>query len=98
MTTGSQFQVMGNTIVLLIGTSVFNGHTRALLESLLGRSSSASVVNLGESIQNVPHEGQGQIRRILAEGYNHQSLVLCAAAAAQVPAALLLWRKKQIRV
>ncbi|KAI9643296.1 hypothetical protein NHQ30_007913 [Ciborinia camelliae] len=98
MATGSQFQVMGSTIVLSIGTSVFNGHTRALLESLLGGSSSASVVHLGESIQHVPHEVQDQIRRILAEGYNRQSLVLCAAAAAQVPAALLLWRKKQIRV
>ncbi|KAF5867863.1 putative mfs multidrug transporter protein [Botrytis fragariae] len=98
MATGSQFQVMGSTIVLSIGTSIFNGHTRTLLESLLGGSSSASVVNLGETIQNLPHEVQDQIRRVLAEGYNRQSLLLCAAAAAQVPAALLLWRKKQIKV
>ncbi|KAF7906107.1 hypothetical protein EAF00_000386 [Botryotinia globosa] len=40
MATGSRFQIMGSIIVLWIGTSIFNGHTRALLESLLGGSSS----------------------------------------------------------
>ncbi|PQE23109.1 major facilitator superfamily transporter protein [Rutstroemia sp. NJR-2017a WRK4] len=98
MATGSQFQVMGSTIVFSIGTSVFNGHTGALLESLLGGSGPASVVNLGESIQHVPQAVQDEIRHTLAEGYNCQLLVLCATAAAQVPVALLLWRKKQIRV
>ncbi|THV54924.1 hypothetical protein BGAL_0017g00180 [Botrytis galanthina] len=38
MATGSKFQVIGSTIGLSIGTSIFNGHTRALLESLLGNS------------------------------------------------------------
>jgi hypothetical protein len=35
---------------------------------------------------------------VLAHGYNLQMIVLCGFAAAQIPAALLMWRKKQITV
>lgn len=90
--------MMGGAIVLAIATSVFNGYTRAPVQDLLGTSGSGSLVNLGESLAAVPAPIQEQIRLILAEGYNHQMLVLCAAGAAQIPATLLLWRKEQIKV
>ncbi|KAI5927647.1 putative multidrug resistance protein fnx1 [Camillea tinctor] len=98
MAAGSQFQVMGSVIVLSIGTSVFNGYTGSRFEALLGFSNSHSLVNLGESLNSLPTHTQEQIRLTLAEGYNRQSLVLCAAAAAQIPFALLLWRRKQISI
>lgn len=98
MGAGNQFQMMGGAIVLAIATSVFNGYIRSPVQDLLGDSGSGSLVNLGASLAAVPVPIQEQIRLILAEGYNRQMLVLCAAGVAQIPATLLLWRKEQIKV
>ncbi|KAI2468606.1 putative multidrug resistance protein fnx1 [Annulohypoxylon bovei var. microspora] len=96
MATGSQFQVMGSAIVLSIATSIFNSYTRDRLTTLLGAS--GSLLNLGESLASIPTQAQEQARLTLAEGYNRQSLVLCATAAFQMPLALLLWKRKQVTV
>lgn len=98
MGAGNQFQMMGGAIVLAIATSVFNGYIRSPVEDLLGTSGLGSLVNLGESLAEVPTPIQEQIRIILAEGYNRQMLVLCAAGVAQIPATLLLWKEEQIKV
>jgi hypothetical protein len=39
-----------------------------------------------------------EVRSILATGFNRQMIVLSVFGAAQIPVAVLLWRKKQIVV
>ncbi|KAI1412104.1 putative multidrug resistance protein fnx1 [Hypoxylon sp. FL1857] len=95
MAAGSQFRMMGGSMVLAISTSVFNTYARPKLQALLG------VTDTDALIQILPTFSQGiqeQARYVLAEAYNRQVLVLCVSAALQVPASLLMWKKNQLRV
>lgn len=95
---GNQFQMKGSAIVLAIGTSVFNGYTRARLQEILGTSHPDALYSLGTSLSSMPTQTQEDVRLALAVGYNRQMLVLCGAAVAQVPIAFLLWKRNQIKV
>lgn len=86
---------MGSAIFLAIATSVFNGYIKSGLTGVVDTSDLAS---LGKYLGSLPAQTQEQIKVVLAEGYNRQMFVLCGAAAAQFPAALLLWKKKQIKI
>ncbi|KAI1117373.1 putative multidrug resistance protein fnx1 [Nemania sp. NC0429] len=92
---GSQFRFMGSAIVLAISTSVFNSYVRPRLESQLGISDPDALTHILPSLSKALQE---QARHIVAEGYSHQILVLAVSAGLQIPATLLLWQKKQIRV
>jgi hypothetical protein len=95
----SQLRVMGGAIVLAIATSVFNSYTRpkiAVFEQAAHLN--GTPVTSAQLLTLVDGQTQEQIKGILARGYNLQMFVLCAFAAAQMPTAMLLWRKKQLRV
>ncbi|KAI2627745.1 putative multidrug resistance protein fnx1 [Hypoxylon sp. NC1633] len=92
---GSQFRMIGCSMVLAIATSVLNTYARPLLEELLHVSSAE---HLTQVLPTLSQEIQNQVREILAEGYNRQMLALCVSSALQIPAALLMWQKKQITV
>jgi hypothetical protein len=81
-------------MVLAISTSVFNGYARSRLEDLGAGDPDSIVVVLG----TLPGAIQEQVRYILAEGYSRQVLTLCISAALQVPASLLMWKKKPVVV
>lgn len=89
---------MGSAIFLAIATSVFNEYTNPRLSGIADTSDSGALTSLGKYLVSLPPQTQEQIRLILAEGYNRQMLVLCGAAVAQVPVALLLWKKNQIKI
>lgn len=95
----SQLRVMGGAIVLAIATSVFNSYTRPKLAQFLesGHLAGESIPSV-QSLAQFSVQDQESIKGILAHGYNLQMWVLCAFAIAQIPSALLLWRKKQIMV
>lgn len=97
---GSQFRMMGSAIAIAIATSVFNSYTGPRLADLVGQSStgSSSLAGLSQTLNSLPPAIQTEVRLVLARGYNWQMIVLCACAAGQIPAALLLWRKNQIRL
>lgn len=95
----SQLRVMGGAIVLSIATSVFNGYTRSRISDIL--HAAGAPVNSLESFEylaSLDSVEREHIIVIMARGYNLQMYVLCAFASMQIPAALLLWRKKQIYV
>jgi hypothetical protein len=95
----SQLRPMGGVIILAIATSVFNGHVRPGLSQVLGRPmDSGQSILPGEIFATLPSEQLESARAVLAHGYNLQMIVLAAFAAAQIPATLLMWQKKQIRV
>ncbi|KAI0025052.1 major facilitator superfamily domain-containing protein [Xylariomycetidae sp. FL0641] len=96
---GSQFRMMGSAIALAIATSVFDGQTRTQLANILGLAdSNASLLSLAQYIGRLTADEQDGVRRVLVDGYNWQMIVLAAFAAAQIPAALLMWQTRQIRV
>ncbi|OTB09508.1 hypothetical protein M426DRAFT_6778 [Hypoxylon sp. CI-4A] len=95
MGAGSQFRMMGGTIVLAISTSVFNTYARPQLQTLLGSSDTDTLISF---LGTLPQGLQDQVRHVLAEAYNRQILVLCVSAALQVPATLLMWKKKQVTI
>ncbi|KAI1850144.1 hypothetical protein JX266_004523 [Neoarthrinium moseri] len=94
MAAGAQFRLMGSTIVLSISTSVFNSYLRLHLNDALASADGTDLNSLVYAMHNPAEAASEQIRFTLAEGYNRQTLVLCVAAALQVPASLLLWNKK----
>lgn len=90
--------MMGSAIVVAITTAVFNSLVRPRFARLLGISDLGALADLSRELRYLPTALQEQIRLVLAEAYNRQMLVLCGFSSAQVPAALLLWNKKQIKV
>ncbi|PSN69770.1 MFS general substrate transporter [Corynespora cassiicola Philippines] len=95
----SQLRPMGGVIVLAIATSVFKSYTRPrLAEFFASNSSSGSLIFTADSISQFDAQDQDRIRDILAHGYDLQMYVVCAFAPAQIPMALLVWRKEQVRV
>lgn len=96
MGTANQFRSIGAAFGLAITTSVFNGYISRELEDLgipyNGNSFSP------DQLASLPASLQHNIKFILSEGYNRQMLVLTAFSAAQIPAAMLLWRRPHIQV
>ncbi|KAG8162130.1 hypothetical protein KVR01_007895 [Diaporthe batatas] len=93
MAAANQFRTMGSAVGLAIATSVFNGYTFSRLAGL-GINSSLEDIITGQEL--LPVALRNEARHILSEGYNRQMLVLCAFSAAQIPTALLLWKRKHI--
>jgi hypothetical protein len=89
MGAASQFRMMGSAIAAAVTTTVYNGYTRPRLESLNTSDWSSSLTG--------QVDGQDDITRIYAGGYNLQMIVLAVFAAAQIPSALLFWKNPQIR-
>ncbi|KAI1111251.1 major facilitator superfamily domain-containing protein [Nemania sp. NC0429] len=98
MGSGAQFRSMGSSIVLAISTSVFNTYVRPNLQELLKVSSSDDLLFSQDKLASLAPALLDKVRLILAEGYNRQVLVLAVSAALQVPASLLMWKKKQLVV
>ena len=95
----SQLRVMGGAIVLSIATSAFNSYTKPRISEVLQAiGAPATSLESVESLANLDSADQQRIIAIMARGYNLQMYVLCAFASLQIPAAILLWRKKQIMV
>jgi len=89
--------------VVAISTSVFNSYVEPRLADALGIVGQSdnllnSLMGLVGELNTMPPELREQVRMILCGGYNRQMLVLCGSAAAQIPAALLMWKKDQLRV
>ncbi|THV53999.1 hypothetical protein BGAL_0037g00430 [Botrytis galanthina] len=93
MASANQFRAMGSDMGLAIATSVFNGYTLSHFADL---GIDGSMTNLINGWSLLPESVREDTRRILSEGYNRQMLVLCVISAAQIPIAMLMWKRKQI--
>ena len=89
--------MIGSAISIAVCTSVFNSYVRPRVATF-GFTSTDALVTLEQELTSLPLDTQHAVRRILAKAYNRQMLVLCASAAAQIPAGLLLWKKEQILI
>lgn len=98
MGAAAQFRFIGSAIILAISTSVFNTYMRPRLHEILGNSDTDSLIRSVDAITSLAPRTLSEVQRSLAEGYNRQMLVLCISAALQVPASLLMWKKRQLVV
>lgn len=96
MGTANQFRSMGAAFGLAITTSVFNGYINRKIADL-GIPYNGSEFS-PDQLALLPANLQHDIKFILSEGYNRQMIVLAAFSAAQIPAAMLLWRRPHIQV
>ena len=94
MAAANQFRTMGSAMGLAIATSVFNGYVLSRIGNL--GVGGLSITDLTTGQQSLPAIIQEDARHILSEAYNRQMLVLCGFSAAQIPAAMLMWKRKQI--
>ncbi|KAI8952024.1 putative multidrug resistance protein fnx1 [Xylaria longipes] len=92
---GSQFRFIGGSIVLSISTSLFNSYVRPRLESQLGISDPDALIQI---LPTLAPPVQDTVRHILATGYSRQIIVLAVSAGLQIPATLLMWKKKQLKL
>jgi hypothetical protein len=95
MGAANQFRAMGSAIGLAIVTSVFNDYVGS---QLLRLRINVPLSVIATHKASVSLAAQTELRGILSTGYNRQMLTLCAFGAAQVPAALLMWKRKQVVV
>ncbi|KAI1180324.1 putative multidrug resistance protein fnx1 [Nemania sp. FL0916] len=92
---GSQLRFIGGATVLAISTSVFNTYVRPRLQSDVGISDADALLQI---LPTLPQVLQEQVRQTLAVGYNRQILVLAVSAALQIPATVIMWRQRQLRI
>ncbi|KAI9842654.1 MAG: hypothetical protein M1837_007021 [Sclerophora amabilis] len=93
-----QFRVMGGAIGLAIVTSVMNSFVKSRLAEILSADQIEAFLQSISMIGTLPPALAEMVRSVLGEGYNLQMKVLIGFAAAQIPAILLMWQKKQILV
>lgn len=94
----AQFRIMGAAIGLGIVTSVLNNFVSSRLSHFLSPSEVGNLLQTSAAISQFNPEQQSMIRSVFAEGYNLQMRILIGFAAAQLPASLVMWQKKQIVV
>ncbi|KAF2994210.1 hypothetical protein E8E14_000689 [Neopestalotiopsis sp. 37M] len=94
MGAGAQFRMIGSAMILAVSTSVFNSYAREHLQAYTGLSDVGAAI--GSHMASLPPDVQVEIRRVLSEAFNHQTLVLCASSVLQIPCSLMMWKKKQL--
>lgn len=89
---------MGSAIIVAVVTSIFNDYVLSQLSELDISDPASMLETQNKAAVSTASELQNEVRRIISEGYNRQMLVLCACGAVQVVAALLMWKKNQIKI
>jgi hypothetical protein len=87
---------MGAAIGVAMVTCILNSYVATHLSNILTPEQAQAVLQSSSAINSLPVELRHQVRIVFAEAYNLQLKVLIAFSAAQIPAALLMWQKKQI--
>ncbi|KAI1747026.1 MFS multidrug transporter-like protein [Xylaria castorea] len=94
MGAASQFRMMGSAIAAAVANSVYNGYTRSRLAHLdVPGTAASSATHSTATSTTIEH----MTKLVYAGGFNQQMIVLAAFAAAQIPAALLLWKRPQLK-
>ncbi|CAD6590517.1 MAG: hypothetical protein ASARMPRED_004843 [Alectoria sarmentosa] len=93
-----QFRTMGGAIGLAIVTTVMNNYVKSHLANYLSQDQIGNLLRTTEAFPTLPPDLADTVKRIFEDGYNLQMRVVVGFSAAQIPAALLMWQKKQVVV
>ncbi|KAF2736979.1 putative multidrug resistance protein fnx1 [Polyplosphaeria fusca] len=93
-----QARMLGGALVLAIITAVMNSNLSGALALMLSAEEFARVFRAIKAIQDLPESLKTAVKDMFLKGYNMQLRILVGLAAAEVPAALLMWQKEAVRV
>lgn len=92
----AQSRIIGSAIGLAIVTAAFNGLVRGNLDGSLPSNDVEDLLRSPALITAYSDEIQTTIRNAFGDGYNLQFKILAGLASLQIPAALMIWTKKQV--
>ncbi|KAI9650185.1 hypothetical protein NHQ30_000198 [Ciborinia camelliae] len=93
-----QFRLMGGAVGLAVVTTVLNNYIQSHLTGVLTPEQLDTFLKTTSLLAELPPSTVDIVRRVYSNGFNAQMRVAIGFAAAQIPAALLMWRRKQIIV
>ena len=80
-------------IGIAICVNVLNNHVSSSLVKVLSPSQLEVLLRSAQALEYFPQELQSEVRNVYSEGYNKQTLVMSAFAAASMISTLLVWEK-----
>lgn len=93
-----QFRTMGGAIGLAIVTTLLNSYIKSHLSGFLSPEQINALLKTTQAFKALPPDRAEMVKTVFASGYNLQMQVMVGFSAAQIPAALIMWQKKQIVV
>ena len=93
-----QFRTMGGAIGLAVVTTAMNTYIRKHLADYLSPTQISTLLETTEAFESLSPQVADTVKTIFAQGYNLQMRIMIGFSAAQLPATLLMWQKKQILV
>ena len=93
-----QFRTLGGAVGLAVVTTVLNGYVKNRLLEFLTLDQVNAGLKSTTSFNDLSPLLAVALKNIFAEGYNLQMRVMIGTSAAQIPAAFLMWQKKQMVV
>lgn len=87
---------MGAVIGVAIVTCVLNSYVESRLSTILPPNQINMVLQSSAMVEKLPQELRNEVRFIFGKAYNIQMTILIGFSGAQIPAALLMWQKKQV--
>ena len=91
-----QSRMLGGALGLSVVTAAFTSFIRTNLDvASFTPAEVASLLKTSKAFGGLQIERASYARAVFAAGYNLQMKIVAGFAAAQIPTALLLWRKEQ---
>jgi hypothetical protein len=87
---------MGGAIGVAIATCLLNNYVGSHISELLTPIQINAVLQSSDAVEMLPEALRQPVKLVFAKGYNLQMSLLLGFSAAQIPAALLMWQKKQV--
>lgn len=90
--------MLGGILGLAIVTSVMNRWIRLPLLEILPSEQVKALLETTDALKSFPEATQLAVRELFGQGYNLQLKIMIGFAVAQIPATLMMWKKKPIMI
>ncbi|MCJ1345171.1 hypothetical protein MMC31_003377 [Peltigera leucophlebia] len=90
-----QFRLLGGLIGLSFASNVMNGYLKTHLTEILSSDALAALLKTTKVLATFAPDVREKVIEVFAQSYDLQYTLMIAFAAAQFPAAAMLWKKKE---
>ena len=91
-----QIRMLGGAIGLAIASTMLNSYTTSHLSSFLTPVEIESISQTSSAMSSLPPVSQDATRRIFAEGFNLQMVLVAASTGIAILTSLLVWRRPHL--